>query len=416
MGARPLPRFARPDRRRLMDDAAIVALLSGIEPSVGEIPHPPFMAAVPAAPVIESGADLAAIDAWVKARGGWTHRVPAHLAGPGSERAPLFFIVPKGHLHPRVGGAVVPPLVTGRASGGRPPGAPPLAGAPPAGVPVTGTAAGAVPVTGSASGSGAAGSVAAAPGAPGAGAADARSGLGSADVMAFVATSDMPAARAFYERALGLRVTGQSPIACVFDAHGTTLRVVAVEEPTIAPYTVLGWIVSDIAATIRELTARGVDFARFDGMEQDELGIWNAPGGTRRVVQGPRRQRPVPDAVRLAATGASSSLAGLGPATDLGLEVGRLALLLGRLVGRLVALLHLEDLRLVRCLDRSRRFIGHRCPPCLLPLRTWNRALDAGASIIRRRQLPPTLADAPSRRTSAMTADRKRPWRYCRAS
>ncbi len=250
-----------------MDDAAIVALLSGIEPSVGEIPHPPFMAAVPAAPVIESGADLAAIDAWVKARGGWTHRVPAHLAGPGAERAPLFFIVPKGHLHPRVGGAVVAPLVTGRASGGRPRGAPPLGGAVTGGSPTGGGPTGATP-----------GGAAAASGAPGGG--PLRSGLGSADVMAFVATSDMPAARAFYERALGLRVTGQSPIACVFDANGTTLRVVAVEKPTIAPYAVLGWIVSDIAATIRELTTGGVDFARFDGMEQDELGIWNAPGGT----------------------------------------------------------------------------------------------------------------------------------------
>ena len=43
LGARPLP---------LMDDAAIVALLSGIEPSEGEIPKPPFMAAIPAAPVV----------------------------------------------------------------------------------------------------------------------------------------------------------------------------------------------------------------------------------------------------------------------------------------------------------------------------------------------------------------------------
>ena len=83
---------ATPGVGGLMDDAAIVALLSGIEPSVGEIPHPPFMAAVPAAAVIESGADLAAIDAWVKARGGWTHRVPVHLAGPEGELAPLFFI------------------------------------------------------------------------------------------------------------------------------------------------------------------------------------------------------------------------------------------------------------------------------------------------------------------------------------
>jgi catechol 2,3-dioxygenase-like lactoylglutathione lyase family enzyme len=97
--------------------------------------------------------------------------------------------------------------------------------------------------------------------------------------MAFVATSDLAAARAFYERGLGLALSGQSPIACTFDAGGTTLRVVAVEQPTIAPYTVLGWTVSDIAGTIRDLTARGVDFERFDGVEQDELGIWSAPGG-----------------------------------------------------------------------------------------------------------------------------------------
>jgi hypothetical protein len=31
--------------------------------------------------------------------------------------------------------------------------------------------------------------------------------------------------------------------------------------------------------TITELTSRGVDFVRFDGVEQDELGIWSSPGG-----------------------------------------------------------------------------------------------------------------------------------------
>jgi catechol 2,3-dioxygenase-like lactoylglutathione lyase family enzyme len=97
--------------------------------------------------------------------------------------------------------------------------------------------------------------------------------------VAFVATSDLPAARAFYERALGLALSGQSPIACTFDAGATTLRVAAVAQPTIAPYTVLGWTVSDIAATVGDLTARGVEFERFDGVEQDEIGIWSAPGG-----------------------------------------------------------------------------------------------------------------------------------------
>ena len=97
--------------------------------------------------------------------------------------------------------------------------------------------------------------------------------------MAFAATNDLPASRAFYERGLGLPLTGQSPIACTFDAGATTLRVVAVEKPVIAPYTVLGWTVPDIRATIGDLRNRGVEFERFDGIEQDELGVWSAPGG-----------------------------------------------------------------------------------------------------------------------------------------
>ena len=99
--------------------------------------------------------------------------------------------------------------------------------------------------------------------------------------MAFAATSDLAAARAFYERGLGLPLSGQSPIAITFDCGGTTLRVNLVEQPVVAPYTVLGFTVADIAATISDLAARGVDFERFDGVEQDELGVWSSPGGAK---------------------------------------------------------------------------------------------------------------------------------------
>ncbi len=44
-------------------------------------------------------------------------------------------------------------------------------------------------------------------------------------------------------------------------------------------YTVLGWLVDDIAASARELAALGVELTRYDGMGQDELGVWTAPGG-----------------------------------------------------------------------------------------------------------------------------------------
>ncbi|HET6189823.1 MAG TPA: hypothetical protein VFE59_22870 [Trebonia sp.] len=37
----------------------------------------------------------------------------------------------------------------------------------------------------------------------------------------------------------------------------------------------------DIAAAVRDLAARGVNFTRYDGLAQDDLGIWTAPGGDR---------------------------------------------------------------------------------------------------------------------------------------
>jgi len=105
--------------------------------------------------------------------------------------------------------------------------------------------------------------------------------LDTADLVAFAATTDLVRARVFYEQVLGLPVTEQTDLACVFDANGTMLRVTAVPEVARAGYTVLGWRVADIAAAARELSARGVRFLRFDGMDQDPDGVWTSPGGGR---------------------------------------------------------------------------------------------------------------------------------------
>jgi len=59
------------------------------------------------------------------------------------------------------------------------------------------------------------------------------------------------------------------------------LRVTAVAEVARPGYTVLGWRVADITATVRELTGRGVVFLRYDGMNQDEDGVWTTPGGDK---------------------------------------------------------------------------------------------------------------------------------------
>ncbi|MGZ3709903.1 MAG: VOC family protein, partial [Bdellovibrionota bacterium] len=48
-----------------------------------------------------------------------------------------------------------------------------------------------------------------------------------------------------------------------------------------APFTILGWEVSPIENTVRELHAKDVQFTRYNWMKQDELGIWTAPSGDR---------------------------------------------------------------------------------------------------------------------------------------
>jgi catechol 2,3-dioxygenase-like lactoylglutathione lyase family enzyme len=106
-------------------------------------------------------------------------------------------------------------------------------------------------------------------------------GLGSGDLVAFVAASDLDRSRRFYGEVLGLTLVEENPFACVFDAHGTTLRVTAVDRVSAAPYTVLGWEVGDITSVMLALTGRGVAFRRFEAMDQDQSGVWETPGGDR---------------------------------------------------------------------------------------------------------------------------------------
>jgi catechol 2,3-dioxygenase-like lactoylglutathione lyase family enzyme len=105
--------------------------------------------------------------------------------------------------------------------------------------------------------------------------------LTASDVIAFVSTTDLDRGREFYERTLGLRVTEQNDFACVIDAHGTMLRLTAAAAVATPGYTVLGWRVGDIAAAVASLTGRGVIFNTYDGMDQDDTGVWTTPGGDK---------------------------------------------------------------------------------------------------------------------------------------
>jgi catechol 2,3-dioxygenase-like lactoylglutathione lyase family enzyme len=105
--------------------------------------------------------------------------------------------------------------------------------------------------------------------------------LAGAPFIGFIPVRDIFEARGFYTRVLGLRVIEETPFAVVLDANGTMLRLTPVPWLSVQPFTIAGWRVDDITATVRDLETRGVRFTRFDAMDQDELGIWTAPGGDR---------------------------------------------------------------------------------------------------------------------------------------
>lgn len=107
--------------------------------------------------------------------------------------------------------------------------------------------------------------------------------LKSDKLIAFLPTRDLAKARAFYESVLGLHLAGDyTPVAQVFDASGTMLRVTAVGDYSPAPFTILGWQVDSIESTVERLALAGVSLLRYKGMnENDPRGIWTSPAGAR---------------------------------------------------------------------------------------------------------------------------------------
>jgi catechol 2,3-dioxygenase-like lactoylglutathione lyase family enzyme len=105
--------------------------------------------------------------------------------------------------------------------------------------------------------------------------------IGVEGIVGFAGVSDLERARRFYGDVLGLSLVDESPFALVAHLGTSTVRITAVGEPTTAAYTILGWSVTDIVAAVDDLTSRGVAFIRYEGMDQDERGVWSAPGGAR---------------------------------------------------------------------------------------------------------------------------------------
>jgi hypothetical protein len=105
--------------------------------------------------------------------------------------------------------------------------------------------------------------------------------LDNQPIMAFVATTDAAKARPFYEDVLGLPVRASDPYGINFGMGDRYLRMSIVRDFKPAPWSVLSWVVADIKKMIAALTLKGVVFERYEGLGQDDTGIWAAPDGTK---------------------------------------------------------------------------------------------------------------------------------------
>lgn len=104
--------------------------------------------------------------------------------------------------------------------------------------------------------------------------------LEKATLKGFVPTTDADRARRFYVDVLWLEFIDDDPFA-VTVRHGLTpIRIVRLPTFSPAAYTILGWDVTDIRSCVSQLARAGISLLRYEGMQQDDDGIWTAPGGS----------------------------------------------------------------------------------------------------------------------------------------
>lgn len=81
-----------------------------------------------------------------------------------------------------------------------------------------------------------------------------------------------------YGETLGLVLKDARPFVLVHQTAESQLRITLVDTVIAAPYTALGWAVADLDCEVDRLVAAGVVFNRYVDMDQNDRGIWTAPG------------------------------------------------------------------------------------------------------------------------------------------
>jgi len=107
------------------------------------------------------------------------------------------------------------------------------------------------------------------------------SGVAGLGTFSGFSVDDLAVAKAFYIDVLGLTLTDETDFGFGLRTGDQTVFVYdkgSDHEP--ASFTVLNFATADVDGVVRDLTARGVEFVRYDGLGQDEKGISRDMGPT----------------------------------------------------------------------------------------------------------------------------------------
>jgi predicted enzyme related to lactoylglutathione lyase len=99
--------------------------------------------------------------------------------------------------------------------------------------------------------------------------------------VAFLYVGERDRALAFYREVLGAEHRSRDMFGDFLAINGALVRMTVLPDHKPSAHPVLGWNVDDIAAVAEALAERGVGLIRYEGMDQDDLGIWTAPDGTK---------------------------------------------------------------------------------------------------------------------------------------
>ena len=105
--------------------------------------------------------------------------------------------------------------------------------------------------------------------------------LSDKKLKAFVPTVKPDEAKLFYKDILGLKLLSEDNYALEFDANGTLLRIIIVQDLKPYPFTILGWNIDNIISLIKQLNDKDIFCEQYEFLEQDDLGIWTSPNGSK---------------------------------------------------------------------------------------------------------------------------------------